>query len=412
VRLLVALLLAGGVAHAAPDYAPGSTEWNGLSRLFELAHGAGCHIVAEDELDWSSLKKSDVLWLVYPRALVEPAKLSRFLAGGGRVVIADDFGAAGDALEKSLHLRRGGAPGGADVERFNDNPRLPVARPGSSPLSRAAEELVSNHPASFQRDEYPVAFQFGDGGALVVEKRFQGGGYAVAIADPSIFINNMLELDGNQAFAGALVAATCRAGDKLHLLAPIFVQRGEPPATLEEPADSSTSPARVNDLVGDFNGRARTSLADRRVTLTLGLTVGLLASFLLLGAFPARGLIRDRWTKMGRIADPLLAHPLDQAWDLAVPLAVLRQEALDRLAAALGGPVDFDWVGPTAIAERVRARRGDEAARLAGELWRVLKKVRWRTVEGDPIPDERIGRRQLQRAHALASALFDELERT
>src|SRR5439155_11135637 len=36
----LAVLLLSSIAHAAPDYAPGSTEWNGLSKLWEEAQKA------------------------------------------------------------------------------------------------------------------------------------------------------------------------------------------------------------------------------------------------------------------------------------------------------------------------------------------------------------------------------------
>jgi hypothetical protein len=409
-RAALLALFVSGVAHAAPDYAPGSSEWNGLAQLLDLSRQSGCDMVAEDELDWSSLKKSDILWFVYPRAQVEPGKLSRFLAAGGRVVVADDFGAAGPALEKVLHLRRGDVPPG--IEHYHDNPNLPIARSRvQTALGRSAEELVSNHSRAFQTGGMTAPFEFTREDALVVEEHFSGGGYAVAIADPSLFINNMLEIDGNRAFAAALVAETCPTGGKIHLLTQAFLSRGEPPGALDDKADPGSSATKFNDLIDKFNQNAKLATGDRRATIMLGLAAGLIASFLLLGAFAARGLIRDRWTKVGRIADPLERHPLDEAWDLAGPMGVLRAEVLDRLTVALGGAIDFAWLGPTAIEQRVAAKLGPNAARHAGELWRLLKKIRWREVEGDVIPDERIARRQLMRAHALATALFDELER-
>jgi len=412
VTLLLACFFTASVAHAAPDYAPGSSEWNGLLELVQLAQKQGCAIVAGDELDWSALKKTDVLWFVYPRASVEPGKLSRFLGAGGRAVVADDFGAAGPALKEALRLSRGGVPVAArDIERYHDNPNLLVAHSQlGTPLGRSTESLVSNHPTAFQAGGLPVAFGFGRGDALVVEEHFQGGGYAVAIADPSVLINNMLELDGNRAFAAALVAETCRAGDEIHLFTQAFTQHGDPPAAFDD-VDPGSSPAKFNDVVDKFNQQARTAVGVRRATILLGLAAGLVASFLLLGAFPARGLIRDRWTKAGRLAEGALS-PSEMEWDLAGPLGILRAEVTDRLAAALGSPIDFAWQGPSALAERVGARFGPVAARHAGELWRLLKRIRWRDVDGDLVPDERIGRRQLGRAHALATALFDEVQRS
>jgi hypothetical protein len=413
----VALLLVvatGGAAwaSASADYAPASTEWNGLSRLFEVARESHCTIKAEDELDWSSLQATDVLWFVYPRAPIDAQNLHRWLASGGRAVIADDFGAAGPALH-SLGIGRGpAAPAG--VARFFGNPNLPIA--AGDPryeLGRATSELVANHPTTLQ-STLPATYAFAPGAALVVEGRIEGHtppGSFVAIADPSVLINNMLELDGNRAFAEALVARTCRPGrDTIHLYTQTFLSHGSPPRQSVEPADPSKSPGaahfnqsleRANQTLHDFISR------DDRVWLAAG--ISLVTLLVLGGAFPARSFIRDRWTRVGRLAldEP---HPLDQAWDHSGPTGVLREETLERLEAALGERVDFDRTGPQAIAHKVEARFGAPASRSAAELWRRLHAIGWRTVDGEVMPARRVSRRALLHLHRLATALFADLE--
>ena len=430
VLFLVAALT--GVAHAGSDYAPGSTEWNGLSRLLDVAEQAGCSVVATDTLDWSTLDAHDVLWFVYPRAEVAPHKLKRWLAAGGRAVIADDFGAAAATLE-ALEIRRGRAPvaGGnpGDGEIYNRNPNLPIARPKlQTELGRAAEALVANHPASFET-AIPATYAFttpgGDGGksgktpaALVVEGRV-GRGYFVAIADPSVLINNMLELEGNQAFARALVERTCRPHqDRILLLSQTFAAHGDPQANLAAPPESGNPFGRFNQMLTNLNGAAKSTTTDGRALTALAAFGALVALVLFAGAFPARNEIRDRWTRVSRLGvgetPPAWdRHPLPGLpWDYALPTAILREELLERLQAAFGQRLELDELQPQALQAKVNARFGAQAALRAGELWRLLQRIRWRTVDGEVTPSERVARRQLLRMHVLAVELFDALTET
>jgi hypothetical protein len=418
--VLLVLALAG-TAHAGADYAPGSTEWNGLSRLLDVAEQAGCDVKATDTLDWSALDAHDVLWFVYPRALVEPHKLKRWLAAGGRAVIADDFGSAGPALE-ALEIRRGNQSL-AGVEKYNHNLSLPVAHarlqtelglPRLHPGDRASETLVANHPSSFDT-AIPATFEFAPGAALVVEGRV-GKGYFVAIADPSVLINNMLELDGNLAFARALVERTCRAHqDRILLLSPTFAAHGDPQANLASPPESGNPFGRFNQMLTALNGAAKSTTTDGRALTALASFAALLALVLFAGAFPARNEIRDRWTRVSRlgVGEPPPAwerHPLaGLPWDYAQPAAILREELLDRLQAAFGERIELDQLGPQALQAKVNARFGAQAAVRAAELWRMLHRIRWRTVDGEVMPAERVARRQLVRMHTLAVEVFDAL---
>ncbi len=412
---IAALALVSSVAWGAPDYAPASSEWNGLSKLLEESRSAGCEMEPSATLDWSALEANDVLWFVYPRAAIEPDKLERWLKAGGRVVIADDFGAATQALQV-LGIRRGHpsfeAPD-TELGRYDHNPNLPVAHlRWQSELGHSTPVLVANHPASFETAT-PATFEFAPGAALVVEGRVAQGHF-VAIADPSVFINNMLEIDGNRAFAHALVEHTCRAGqDKIHLFTQTFTARGEPRANLPAAPKTDSAFGQFNKKMADVNSSLKTALGDPRSLYALASATALVALLLLAGAFPSRNEIRDRWTRVGRLLAPGIdeRHPLaGLPWDYALPAGIVREEALGRLENALGEKIDFDYLGPQALLQKVSALFGPLAGQRAAELWRILHKIRWRTVDGEIMPDERVGRRTLIRMHQLATALFESLD--
>lgn len=382
--LLFALLWASP-ARAGADYAPGSAAWNGLGGLLEIAEAAGCRVRATDALDWSALEARDAVWFVYPRVAVEAKHLKRWLMAGGRAVVADDFGAAGAALDAlGIHrsLERHDAPAS---EGYHQNPRLPLARAKlRSALGQSADVIVANHAATF-RTHLPPTFAFARGEALVVEANV-GAGYLVALADPSVLINNMLELEGNRAFAEALVARTCAPGGRLLLLTQTFTQAGAPPESLQA-ADPTSPSERFNQMLKDLNQALRDRVGSGVVVRAGAVALALLVVVTLAGAFPSRSPLEDRWTRARRPPDE--RQPLDAL----LALQALRDEVLEGLERALGQPVDFERTGPQVIAERVAAIRGAEAGALAAALWRLLH---------HPRPP-------LGRAHVLGVALLDIL---
>jgi hypothetical protein len=200
---LTVLLGAPAPVCAAPetsDYRPDSPAWNGLSRFVAEAQAQGCAVTSADSLDWKALGPRDVLFFIYPQSPVDPEALGEYLAKGGRLLLADDFGAAAPAFAalqlQRTHARLEGVP------RDPAHPELPVARVGLlTALGRSTPRLVTNHPAAFET-VLPATYALSPGQALVVEGRV-GPGRFVALADPSVLINNMLELEPNGAFARA-----------------------------------------------------------------------------------------------------------------------------------------------------------------------------------------------------------------
>jgi hypothetical protein len=392
-----ALILFVATTSFADDYDL-SANWNGLSTLIGEAQQAGCEVSAPGLLDWSVVGPHDVLFFVYPEIDLDGGRLKRFLAQGGRALLADDFGGAARALD-SLEIRRSPSALPSEVPRFRNHRFLPVAHPTlATELGRVTEEVVANHPAHFE-SPLPATYSFADGIGLVIEGQV-GTGYFVALSDPSVLINNMLEIEGNRAFAQGLVRRLCKPGDRVLLYSHGFTVRGEPP-------ESGTLVARINAGVTGTDEALHDDLTKGRTLWAAAAVLAVAALFLFGGSFPGRGSVDAQWTRLSRLLerdDSGALGPAGLPWDYSLPSGVVRDEAVDRLSGILG--VATERMGPSELGRRVEAQLGVEAGRRAAELWRELHRLGWRPGER---PVEAISARRFRHMHELATALFDEL---
>jgi hypothetical protein len=390
-RALLFLLLSSGAW--AEDYDLESQQWNGLGTIAGEIEQAGCRASAPRVLDWGTLGPRDVLWFIYPEVAVDPGRLKRHLAQGGRALIADDFGAAGEALT-ALEVHRAHGPLPSEVPRYRDNPNLPIAHPQlATELGRATVEIVANHPARFD-SRLPATYTFGEGLALVVEGQV-GTGWFVALSDPSVLINNMLEIDGNRAFAQALVRRMCTSGERILIFSHGFSTRGDVP-------EEGSAFSRFNAMLASMNSALHDDLANGRVMAAAAVALALVGLFTLFGSFPARGAVDQHWTRLGALLERSDPEPL--GWEYTLPAGVIRDEAVDRLGAALA--ISVERMGPSELGRRVESQLGIEAGRRAAELWRELHRLGWKPGER---PVEAISARRFRHMHQLATALFDEL---
>jgi hypothetical protein len=400
-------------AHAAGDYRLDSREWNGLAQLDEEARNLGCPLRAEQRLDWATLDGHDVLWFVYPRTPIDPNKLRRFLEAGGRVVIADDFGAS-DAALATLQIRRlrGDL---SEAEHYEDNQALPVARLSlATELSVGVAELVANHPAFFST-AVPATYAFAPGAALVVEGRL-GKGYFVAIADPSVLINNMLELPDDLDFARALIKRTCRPSeDRIRLYTQRFSSVGEPAGDWVT-GDEGSLVSRFNRMLGNMNDSAANALAstlDGALPTLLAIALSLYAVWLFFRAWPGKNRVDGQWTRAPSAYETGWQAHLDRyaaaspPRNLALPAMVLREEVMARLAEALEDAAVGGWT-PAELSRRLAVAHGTAAANAAAELWKRLRKLGWRGAT--PTVEPSVSRRQLEQLAELARELFDALD--
>ncbi|HEX2568879.1 MAG TPA: DUF4350 domain-containing protein [Polyangia bacterium] len=413
---MLAPLILGLSAALAADYRVESSAWNGLGTLARLGQELGCPVTATETLDWGALSSRDVLFLVYPTSPVAADDVAGFLRAGGRLVVADDFGAAGPALARlGIHrteLQDQEPIPGAAI--YRGRPQLVVASArGDSPLGRATNLIVTNHPAVFTSRRLEPAFEFAPGRAAVYEGRL-GRGRFVALSDPSVLINNMLALPENRLFAAALIAQMCRPqpaakADRIVLYTGAFAVRGHPPRRLsgmpEEPQEPWSE--RVSELGDALNQEA----GQRGSRVALGL--GLVALVLLMVARVVPRRLLPHATDWARV--PLPARTGFEAmvrryatgelpWGDQLLGAVLREEVVARLGLALGEALSLEADRPAEIGRRVGAKYGSGVGRRAETLWREVGRL--------PSPARmgtRISRRRLVRLHRLTAELLARL---
>lgn len=222
-RLAIVALLALCVTPAAADedddndYNPYSSTWNGMASFVGLAEGMGFEVDSVSALEWGDLSASDILVLVYPLQRVDPARLGSFVQAGGNVVIADDFGEGKDAMQ-ALGFLRAELTSIRAAKYQNGQLWAPIATArGDHPIANDVGEVVTNHPAALTQIQGATVVVGFEQGALVVAGE-RGNGRFVAIADPSVLINRMLQFGGNVQLAtntlrwlerGAARAAWC-----------------------------------------------------------------------------------------------------------------------------------------------------------------------------------------------------------
>ena len=192
----MALAFGASVARAQQEYAPDNTEWDGLSEFMAVAEENHIAIDTPTDLDLGSLTPEDAIVILFPTANL-PTGLGGFMAEGGRVAIADDFGAAGSFLTSFGITRRPTATNG-----LRGNPNLPIAAPsGAHPITAGVSALVTNHPTTLHHPELVPVFSIGDQSEAVVLAGAVGSGRLIVLGDPSVLINNMMQFRGNKRFA-------------------------------------------------------------------------------------------------------------------------------------------------------------------------------------------------------------------
>jgi hypothetical protein len=432
--LILTLLLRAHWASADPDpastgrdYQPGAQGWNGLSQLAALAAEASCRLEARTTLAWDTLSGQDVLLFVYPETAPSESSLEAFLMAGGRVLLADDFGQGAAALRR-LGIVRHEEPLPLSVASYREGAVLPIARAAQGTPLSGAPELVTNHPAWFESSRKP-AYAFAPGVAAVIEGSI-GRGRFVALSDPSVLINNMLEIPGNRTFAEKLLRALCRPQvDRLLLLTGPFSQRGSPPAVLTGAPSGLSGPLggdlaeRWNQALAGANRHIQDSLSRGPTGLQLlgltGLVLSIAALLLLLRYLPLQGVPHDvsfaqpeRPPEGGLYGAVLRYRRRDVPWGYQYPAALLREEVLSRLQPYLTRLPRYgtgDAVAPEPLGEAVAAHAGPAAGRLAAALWRELRRLPLGPEEGRERLVAWISERRMDRLHRLAVALFAEL---
>lgn len=426
--LALALLAAAAVARPAaaqddargPDYDVTSERWNGLSTLDALARGMGLEVVQRSEMQWNDLGRGDILFLLYPTATINQAHLTTFLRNGGRVLLADDFGRADEALG-ALGIVRG--PGGAArADTFWDaQPFAPVATPvhRGHPLAENVDELTTNHPSVWRamRGGPEAVIGFGDGSAVVAAVSLQGG-RLVALSDPSVLINRMLEFPGNLAFAINVIRWLERPDEtqRLVVMTGDLSLYGSPSRMMGDATESGGVAGTLNDFNGWLDNLNLWAMGETAMRV-VGISIAGLVALMALIALPRarKNALDGSWTRARGGADIKTAEQMLAELDrggrrvsYAVPAAVLRDSINARLARVVGQPDPLFGMTEAALFGEL-AQRAPGAVSALRAIYPQLRALPTRAQASSPWQSAFVPQRDFEALGAAAAHLYRSL---
>ena len=374
---------AGGLAlrpDPTTEYDPHSQAWNGMASFVGLAEGMGFTVTPVSSLEWGDVTADDILFLVFPLQRVDPARLGAFVQAGGNVVIADDFGEGKEAMLEMGLLR-------VEVEQakssrfYEGRTFAPIANArGDHPIGKDVGDVVTNHPAVMSRVDGATTVIALDDGAIVVAGE-RGTGRFVAISDPSILINRMLQFPGNVQVTSNILDWLDRGNRRARH---IILLRGDVPMFGEpRPYIDDAHADQLGRSIADLNSWLSEARAWLLTPTAMKVLAGSLAGMLLLLALVAlpvrRGpKIDGAWLKFLRPSRRDEPHGLIAAAEAGggsnLVLACILRDHAQRLLADLTGKAEPLYTVPEAqlVADLSKAR-----GTLAGvALTRVYRRLR------------------------------------
>lgn len=219
----IALLVAATTSSTA--FGTYNPAWDGASDLREMARESGAEAIVAREVEaYDTVTPNETVAVVLaPRenySTAEAARLRAFLARGGTLIVAEDFGTTGNNLLAALNATsRINGSVLRDDRFFFRSPALPEATNVSAhPLTAGVDSITINHGSAVEpngaivivrtssfayadlnaNDELDEAEQLASYPVITVES--VGDGTVITAGDPSLFINVMLERPGNAAF--------------------------------------------------------------------------------------------------------------------------------------------------------------------------------------------------------------------
>ena len=411
------------------EYDEASTAWNGLSTFANLITGFGLTFEPRTNVDLADLTAEDILVVLYPTKRLDPGGVAGFVRAGGRLLIADDFGEASEALAR-LGMLRGSGDGGIRADRFQDG-RLfaPIAEvlDADHPLAADVDEIVTNHPAILE-DVRGADAVFGfDGDQAVVVAGDSEAGRFVVLSDPSLFINRMLEFDGNLQLAVNTLRWLARHGvtpsRRVVLLHGDFSLFGEPSALLDDGSMHGTVASLVDDIDAWLDEQNDYLLSATRLKV-LAAIVALLVALACLLALPVRrGPPLDGAWARGPQGTGVAAGPTDldeligrfdraaphAGTNLMLPAAVLRDAVQTALARVVERPDPLYTLGEGELVAAVESRHGPAAASSLRSLYARLRALPGRAQAAAPWSNGHLSRREFERLHDDVRELYRTL---
>ncbi|SFR86988.1 protein of unknown function [Halomicrobium zhouii] len=240
--VVLALTVAGSTSGAA--FGTYNPSWDGTAEFRSLAEGTGTdQEIARNASVYRTSQPNGTLAVVLSPAEAyderESAAVRAFVRDGGTLLVAEDFGPNGNRLLRDVGARaRFDGDRLRDERNYENSPALPTASAvGTHPYTRDVDSLGLNHAtavagnvtangtagaaangtanetnATVLVESSSYAYldsngndQLDDDETLasspVVTVESVGEGRVVAVSDPSLFINTMLERADNRAFA-------------------------------------------------------------------------------------------------------------------------------------------------------------------------------------------------------------------
>lgn len=224
---VLAVLVAASTSTAA--FGTYNPDWDGTAELREEAdEQTELHVIRETESYAAVEPNGTVAFVFAPRTAYDSAdgaRISEFVEEGGTLVVADNFGSHGNDLLAGIgaDARFQGAML-RDEEHYYRSPTMPVALDTADhQYTGAVDQVTLNHGTAVEPNgatsvvnTSSLAYLDRDrSGDLSEDEELEsypvvtieevGDGRVIAIGDPSVFINTMLDRPGNQAFLSTLL---------------------------------------------------------------------------------------------------------------------------------------------------------------------------------------------------------------
>lgn len=225
---VAAAVVTAGVTASAP-FSAYNADWTGTSDLRGLADDGDrtVFVATNNSLPASADPNATVVLMlgVDGGDAEQQDQLRQFVRQGGTLVVADDVGTQSNPLlatvGASARIQRGPV---RDLRSYHRQPVLPVVEPTATERAPNVSQITLNYAgvvepngATVLAQTTPFAHldqnqnqQFDERETLaqrpVMTAESVGEGSVIVISDSSVFVNAMLERDGNRALATTLVA--------------------------------------------------------------------------------------------------------------------------------------------------------------------------------------------------------------